>query len=423
MLEIQLGGWTLLEYFWYFVVFSFAGWLLEVVYYAWKERRFVNRGFLFGPFCPIYGLGTVAFLRIANGLIRPAPMDNLLFLLQVFVIVTLVTTLMELAAGGLLEILFDQRWWDYSDCKWNLMGYICARFSLYWGVGGTVAYLFLVGLDLHDGFAGGSPGLTYGAYLLSAYFVADITKSVDLAFRLKIFLRELAEAADDLRERVLDFNLGELRLEATIRRGRLEEYLSEIQMKLGHLTGEPRKAIEVAVHRYASLLQKERINPFRHFIHAFPRLRYRRMDDALDIVRERFFVSRVLRRMEQRRSTRPLKPRIGRMADAPAAPSRADLGPALAARQLVALEEHPGHWGMQLLEVEPNKTMSPQSNRGPRIYVVLEGRGRALFSGQAHAMEKGHYLFTPDPTELEIRNIGPGTLVLLSVLSDDRDLG
>ncbi len=418
-----MGGWSLLEYFWYFAAFSFFGWLLEVVYYAWKERRFVNRGFLFGPFCPIYGLGTVAFLRIANGLIRPAPTGDVLFLLQVFAIVTLVTTLMELGAGGLLEILFDQKWWDYSDCRWNLMGYICLRFSLYWGIGGTMAYLFLVDRGLHDGFTGGGPGLTYGAYLLSAYFVADITKSVDLAFRLKIFLRELAEAADDLRERVLDFNLGDLRLEATIRRGRLEEYLSEIQARLGQLTEEPRKSMEMAVHRYAALLQKERINPFRHFIHAFPRLRYRRMDDALDIVRERFFVSRVLRRMEQRRSARHLEPRIGRMADAPAAPAKSDFGPALAARQLVAREEHPGNWGMQLLEVEPNNALSPQSNRSPRIYVVLEGRARALFNGQVHSMEKGHYIFTPDRTELVIRNIGPETLVLLSVLSDDRDLG
>jgi len=89
--------------------------------------QFVNRGFLLGPLCPIYGFGVLLVVLCLN------PIKHnivLLFFGSVFL-----TSLLEYVTGFILEKLFNERWWDYSDMPFNLNGYICLRFSLMWGIG------------------------------------------------------------------------------------------------------------------------------------------------------------------------------------------------------------------------------------------------------------------------------------------------
>ena len=109
----------------YFLIFSFLGWCSEVCFAAYKEGRFVNRGFLNGPVCPIYGFG-VAGVHFVTGLIEN---DALLV-----VVSFLLPTLLELVTGFVLEKVFHHKWWDYSNEHWNVGGYICAKFSLLWGL-------------------------------------------------------------------------------------------------------------------------------------------------------------------------------------------------------------------------------------------------------------------------------------------------
>ena len=107
----------MLTYLWCFFAFSFLGWCAEVVFAALRERRFVNRGFLNGPFCPIYGFGVV----LMDFLLRPFG-GNLAVLL---VGSMLVGSGLEWVVGFLLEKVFHQKWWDYSDQPHNLNGYVC----------------------------------------------------------------------------------------------------------------------------------------------------------------------------------------------------------------------------------------------------------------------------------------------------------
>ena len=106
----------MLTYLWCFFAFSFLGWCAEVVFAALRERRFVNRGFLNGPFCPIYGFGVV----LMDFLLRPFG-GNLAVLL---VGSMLVGSGLEWIVGFLLEKVFHQKWWDYSDQPHNLNGYV-----------------------------------------------------------------------------------------------------------------------------------------------------------------------------------------------------------------------------------------------------------------------------------------------------------
>ena len=111
----------------WFFLYAFLGWCTEVVYAAAVTGKFVNRGFLCGPVCPIYGFGMVAVLT----LLRPVQ-DNLLLL---FLGAVGLTTALEYLVGWLAETVLHERLWDYSDVPFNIKGYVCLKFSLLWGLG------------------------------------------------------------------------------------------------------------------------------------------------------------------------------------------------------------------------------------------------------------------------------------------------
>lgn len=119
-------GYALYEYLAFFVIYSFLGWCVEVVSQAFKERSFINRGFLHGPVCPIYGFGLLLVLHF----LEPLKSNFLVLFLGSIIF----TTVLELITGFLLEKIFSIRWWDYSNEKYNLNGYICLNFSVIWGV-------------------------------------------------------------------------------------------------------------------------------------------------------------------------------------------------------------------------------------------------------------------------------------------------
>ncbi len=117
-------------YVFYFFVYGLMGWCAEVAFAAVNSRQLVNRGFLNGPSCPIYGFGMVALLLALGPRQSSAP--------AVFVAAAVLATLVELVGGWALYKLFHARWWDYSKFRGNLGGFICPRFSLLWGLGGVV---------------------------------------------------------------------------------------------------------------------------------------------------------------------------------------------------------------------------------------------------------------------------------------------
>ncbi len=112
-----------------FLVYSFLGWCVEVTFVAVTLGQVVNRGFLNGPVCPIYGVGMLGVLL----LLEPIS-DNILLL---FFGGMLLCTAVELVGGWILEKVFHTRWWDYTDQPFNLKGYVCLGFSLMWGLAVT----------------------------------------------------------------------------------------------------------------------------------------------------------------------------------------------------------------------------------------------------------------------------------------------
>ena len=126
---------TVYQLAFFFFIYSFAGWCIEVCCAAIQKRKFVNRGFVNGPLCPIYGSGAVLFAVFLPEL-KEAPF--FLFLAGAILASTL-----EFTTGALLEKLFHRKWWDYSNIRWNYEGYVCLPFSLGWGVCAVVLNMFL----------------------------------------------------------------------------------------------------------------------------------------------------------------------------------------------------------------------------------------------------------------------------------------
>lgn len=121
---------TLFELFYYFCWWSVFGWFLEVVVRTLETGGFENRGFLNGPFCPIYGFGVTIITHILE------PIQDNFFIL--YISSSLICTSFELLVGILMQKIFRTKWWDYSHEKFNYKGFICLRIALLWGVGSVL---------------------------------------------------------------------------------------------------------------------------------------------------------------------------------------------------------------------------------------------------------------------------------------------
>lgn len=117
--QYSLGGWTLA-----FFLYSFAGWCWEVLLYLVRDRTLVNRGFLSGPFLPVYGFGALGMLIVC----LPVKED----VGKVMIVGALAASLLEYAAGALVLRVLHVRYWDYSEERMNLGGHVCLMSALTW---------------------------------------------------------------------------------------------------------------------------------------------------------------------------------------------------------------------------------------------------------------------------------------------------
>ena len=114
----------------FFFVYGFLGWLLEVVYAIYTEGHLINRGFLYGPICPIYGFGALILIYGLENINKNK------FLKFIFATVTF--SAFEYVVSLVLEVIFHQRWWDYSGDILNIQGRISLFYSIAWGIIGLL---------------------------------------------------------------------------------------------------------------------------------------------------------------------------------------------------------------------------------------------------------------------------------------------
>ncbi|GAB6106063.1 putative ABC transporter permease [Fusibacter bizertensis] len=123
----------IIDFILFFALYSFIGWVLETIFASALQRKFINRGFLIGPFTPIYGFGAILIILLLVW-ISISEQNALITLIKNLLLSTLMVTTLEFITGYLLEKIFHSKWWDYSDNFLNFKGYICFKYSILWGV-------------------------------------------------------------------------------------------------------------------------------------------------------------------------------------------------------------------------------------------------------------------------------------------------
>ncbi len=190
---------TFYDVVWIFIIYAFIGWCSEVAYAALERGIFVNRGFLNGPYCPIYGVGVLIVVVVLTPL-----KGNLLLL---YAGSFLLTSVLEFITGFVMEKAFHNKWWDYSDKPFNIMGYVCLKFSILWGF--ACSFIMLVIHPIIFGFIRMIPHVV-GVILIMIImvcFAVDLFVTVSTIIKFNKRLKLMNEIAAKLK--VVSNEIGE----------------------------------------------------------------------------------------------------------------------------------------------------------------------------------------------------------------------
>lgn len=278
----------------YMIIYSFMGWCMEVAYHTLTFGKFANRGFLYGPVCPLYGVGAVTVIYLF------APLkDNLILL---FLASALITTSIELVTGMALDYFFKSKWWDYSNIPFNYKGYICLKFSVIWGlvcvfairvihpgvalivevlprIAGIIILVILYLIFLLD-------------IILTVFEMSDFKKQLKLADKLSSDLYSVSDALgmkiNNSVLKGLDFKEGtsnrinSIKSETRQKYEKVKEDISEQEAML-------RSKYSLVLSRYKSNI--ERITKrHKRLIRAFPSMKSKIGGSAVEIIKERIGV-------------------------------------------------------------------------------------------------------------------------------------
>lgn len=185
-----------------FIIYSFLGWVLETAYATFNAKKFVNRGFLTGFFCPIYGFGAVLTVQTFE-LINIYIENDVIFTAVGILSAVILVTLLEYITGFLLEKFFDCKWWDYSDNFANIKGYVCLSYSLLWGV---LIFLLITAINPAIMSFVNSINMqikTWIAGIAIVYFTLDFIKSIIDALDLRDAIINYSKfSADEFRIKI-----------------------------------------------------------------------------------------------------------------------------------------------------------------------------------------------------------------------------
>lgn len=231
----------------YFFIYGFVGWCTEVAYATVKQKKFVNRGFLNGPICPVYGVGigmVVILLEPMNGTI-----------VSLYVVSTALVTTIEGVTGYLMDKLFHHKWWDYSNQPLNIGGYVCLLFSLAWGVACVLIvrvihpfiYQVVVMIPVTVGIV---LATVFGIALLADLYVTTaeilkLNKKLDTMEKISAELRELSD--------MIGVNIHESVMEtmefSEETKKQLDSAVSELREKLDTVAEEHKDHLEERIDR------------------------------------------------------------------------------------------------------------------------------------------------------------------------------
>ena len=194
MSRYELAGYDLYHLAACFFLFSVIGWMVESIYISLCNRRLTNRGFMTGPFCPIYGVGaTLGYI-----ILHPFAHN----IVALYIVGALLATVFEFLVAKLMMKLFGEVWWDYNDKFCNYKGVICLESTLAWGLYAVIIITFL--FDKVIGFVDRYPRI-WGLKTIALVFAMAI---IDFGYHFAMFVKIDEETREDFIEKkdeIVDF--------------------------------------------------------------------------------------------------------------------------------------------------------------------------------------------------------------------------
>ena len=181
-----------------FMIYSVVGWIMEVIATFPDTKKFVNRGFLIGPYCPIYGAGFILIDMLLKKF-----MDEPIAL---FLLIIIVCSALEYLTSLIMEKLFKARWWDYSHRYLNIEGRVCLTNSLAFGILGMLA-LYYINPSVQNLINSFSDSLINTlSIILLIIFVTDIIFSFNIMNKVKDKIKSLnKDNTQEIKTRINEF--------------------------------------------------------------------------------------------------------------------------------------------------------------------------------------------------------------------------
>ena len=212
----------------YFILYSFLGWIMESIFRSICEKKLINTGFLRGPFCPIYGIGSIIMLICLE---KFEKMPILLFFSS-----SIILTIWEYVVGIILEKLFNTKYWDYSDHKFNFQGRICLTNSIYWGILGVLFIKYIhpfvqsIMIKIDNGL------LNYILAIAFMIFIIDTITSIINVKNMKATLEKIENINIEIKEKLKEIK--------QLRKEKEQKYTTEsIQQMIENLKKKRNKTI------------------------------------------------------------------------------------------------------------------------------------------------------------------------------------
>lgn len=225
-----------------FFIYSIAGWIAEMIFGVIVNKRIVNRGFLIGPYCPIYGAGVISITL----LLSPFTEHRVI----IFIMSMLICGLLEYLTSYFLEKIFHARWWDYSKQKFNINGRICLEMLVPFGIAGYVITYFINPFFINLINIMPATIEIAIAVTLTTIFTIDLIISMRIIFNIKKIAnfkevsKNIKDNTEDISKRVIKIILDKRRLHMRIIRAfpnigkklKIKEWILEQQEKLKELS-------------------------------------------------------------------------------------------------------------------------------------------------------------------------------------------
>ena len=166
-----------------FFIYSFLGWIMEVILTLITDKKFVNRGFLLGPCCPIYGCGCILLNLLLHNYT-----NNILVL---FILTMFTCSLLEYITSFLMEKIFKLRWWDYSQMKFNINERICLETMTPFSILGVLAIKFATPFFITNINKLSEKTILIISIILITLFIIDVIISLTIVFKLKFVSKNI----------------------------------------------------------------------------------------------------------------------------------------------------------------------------------------------------------------------------------------